>query len=115
MEKKRDKISEVGESSMHAGAPLILSFCWSLRSRRVQVSFCCSPTTPLIAQHIGRMEDDELQAIRAARMAQLKSSGSGGPSSSGASGPGGKLSFIYTALKVVVLVRLLIQVFPSFS
>jgi hypothetical protein len=38
------------------------------------------------------MEDDELQAIRAARMAELRGSASGGASSGGPSAPSGKSS-----------------------
>lgn len=43
------------------------------------------------------MEDDELQAIRAARMAELRGSGSGGASSGGPSAPSGKSSSLPTA------------------
>lgn len=45
----------------------------------------CSPTNS------AKMEDDELQAIRAARMAELRGGGGGGASSGGPSGPSGKL------------------------
>ena len=47
------------------------------------------------------MEDDELQAIRAARMAELRGSGAGGAGSSsgGSIGPGGKSAVVPFAVR----------------